>query len=173
MTARWIATGCAPRMGTASARRRAGFTLIELLTGMTLSLFLVLGMEIAWWNATKSVALTNSQLALQRDAAFVLASVSDSARKAGQVTISDYGIKTANLVILKTGAGVEFARYFWDPSNNQLMASQNSGTATAFISNTVSNLSFAVSGKDLTMNITLADGLAQTAPFTTVATLRN
>jgi len=154
-------------------RRCGGFTLLELLTGMTLSLFLVLGMEIAWWNATKSVAMTNSQLALQRDAAFVLASVSDSARKAAQVTISDYGVKTANLVILKTGAGTEFARYYWNPSNNQLMASKNGGTATAFISNAVSNLSFSLSGKDLTMNVTLADGLAQTAPFNTIATLRN
>jgi prepilin-type N-terminal cleavage/methylation domain-containing protein len=158
---------------TRSRRRRRGFTLVELLAGMTLSLFLVLGMEIAWWNATKSAALTNSQLALQRDAAFVLASISDSARKAGQATISNYGNKTSNLVILKNGAGVEFARYYWNPSNNQLMASTNAGTASTFVASAVQNLSFSLSGKDLTMNITLNDALTQTAPFTSIATLRN
>lgn len=153
--------------------RRRGFTLLELMIGLTLGAFVVLGVQVAWWNTTKAVVQGTSQLDLQRDAAFVLASVSDAARKAGQVTISNYGTQTSNLLILKTSAGVEQRRFYWNTSDNRIYASTSGGTASIFVQSPVQAFSSSIAGKQLSVSMTFGDTYAQTAGFSTTAWLRN
>lgn len=153
--------------------RRAGFTLLELLIGLTLGIFIIFGLQVAWWNSSKAVVQGTSQLELQRDAAFVLGAVSDAARKAGQATIANFGGQSANLLILKTSAGVEQRRFYWSPSDNRIYASTNGGTASIYVASPVQAFSSTLNGKQLVVTLTFADTYAQTAGFNTTTWLRN
>ena len=151
----------------------AGTTLVEVIVASMLGMFALLGVQVAWWNSSRVVVQATSQLDLQRDASFVLDSVSDAARTAASFTIQDYGTKTANLVIIKNAGGTELSRFYWNPTDNKLYASKSGGAASAFIASPVNNLSFTASGKELTMNLTLKDTWLQVASYVTTVWLRN
>lgn len=164
------------RVSVRRLRRRQGergHSLMEFLVAMVLGAFVVLGMEVAWWNSSKIVIQGTSQLELQRDAAFVLDSIANASRSAASFTIANFGTHVANLVILKNSAGTELWRFYWNDTDNKVYAAQNGGTASVFIASTVQNLAFSASGKELTASLTLGDTYAQTAPFVTTAWLRN
>ena len=127
-----------------------GYTLVEVIIAGLLGAFVLLSTEVAWWNATKTVARGTSELDLARDASFVLDSVCDVARSSASFTVGNYGTKTANLVILTGTGGTEVARFYWNPTDNKLYYGKNGATPSKFIASSVQTLTFTASGKELT-----------------------
>jgi len=138
-----------------------------------LGAFVLLSTEVAWWNSSRVVVQGTSQLDLQRDASFVLDSISDQARGATSFTVGNYGSKVGNLVILYGPGSNELARYYWNPSDDKLYSSKNGGAVSKFIASNVDDLDFSANGKQLTMTLALEDPYSQSATFTTLAWLRN
>lgn len=154
-------------------RRERGYTLVEVIVAGLLGAFVLLSTEVAWWNATKTVARGTSELDLARDAGFVLDSVMDVARSSASFTVANYGSKTANLVILTGTGGTEAARFYWNPADNKLYYGKNGATPYKFIAGTVQTLTFTASGKELTTALTLTDTYSQATAYTGTALLRN
>jgi hypothetical protein len=146
---------------------------VEVAVAALVGVFVVLGIEVAWWNSTKSLVQGTSQLELQRDAALFVESLTDRARMASSFVIGAYGGGSANQVVLENAAGVEVARFYWNGSDNKLYWSTSGGTAAVLVPSTVQSLAFSGSGKQLALSLVLQDGYAQTAPFATTVLLRN
>lgn len=161
------------RWGRFGLGSRRGASIVEVAVAMLVGSFVVLGVEVAWWNSTKSLVQGTSQLELQRDAALFLESLADRARVAASFVIDAYGGGSANQVILRNAAGAEVARFYWNGTDNKLYWSTNGGTAAVLAPSAVQSLSFSGSGKQLGLSLVLQDGYAQTAPFATTVLLRN